>query len=240
MDFKKLIAVALFITTVSGCSAIQTSVKKRNLDVQTQMSQTVFLDPVASNKKTVYLQLKNTSDKQEVNVLDTVKNSVLSKGYKIVEDPEEAYYWIQANILKVSKSDLREAKGLLNSGYGSAVVGGIAGAQFGSGSGAVSMGLLGAAAGFIGDALVEDIMYVMITDLQISEKAKSGVIITENNQAQLQQGTSGYKSVTSSEKLNRKKYQTRIVSTANKANLDFIEAQPALVMGLGGSIAGIL
>lgn len=240
MDLKKLIVAALFITTVSGCSAIQTSVKKRNLDVQTQMSQTVFLDPVASDKKTVYLQLKNTSDKQDIDVRDTVKNSVISKGYTIVEDPNDAYYWIQANILKVSKSDLSEAKGLLNNGYGSAIAGGVVGAQFGSGSGAVSMGLLGAAAGFIGDALVEDITYLMITDLQISEKAKSNVIITESNEAQLKQGTSGYKSVASSEIVNRKKYQTRIMSTANKANLEFIEAQPVLVMGLGKSIAGIL
>lgn len=240
MNFKNMAIAALVIFTMTGCSAIQTSVKKRNLDVQTQMSETVFLDPVSLDKKTVFLQLRNTSDKQEVNVLSAVRSSIIAKGYKIVEDPSQAHYWIQANILKVGKSDLREAKGVLNNGYGSAVVGGFAGAQFGSGKGAIGMGILGATAGLIGDALVEDVMYLMITDLQISEKAKAGVIITEANKAELKQGTSGHKSVTSSEKVDRKKYQTRIVSTANKANLDFIEAKPELITGLSRSIAGIL
>jgi hypothetical protein len=80
----------------------------------------------------------------------------------------------------------------------------------------------------------------MITDLQISEKAKAGVVVTEKNNAHLKQGSSGYKSVTSSEQVDRKKYQTRIVSTANKMNLEFAEAQPELILGLSKSIAGIL
>nr|WP_115314171.1 complement resistance protein TraT [Klebsiella pneumoniae] len=38
-----------------------TAIKKRNLEVKTQMSETIWLEP--SNNKTVYLQIKNTSDK---------------------------------------------------------------------------------------------------------------------------------------------------------------------------------
>lgn len=83
-------------------------------------------------------------------------------------------------------------------------------------------------------------MFVMITDLQLSERAKSGVIVTENNSAFLKQCTSGHKVVSSSEKVDRKKYQTRIVSTANKMNLEFIEAQPKLLKGLTNSVSGLL
>ena len=43
---------------LSGCSAMSTAIKKRNLDVKTQMSQTVWLEP--SSQKTVYLQVRNT------------------------------------------------------------------------------------------------------------------------------------------------------------------------------------
>ena len=240
MKLNKIITVVLIIASLSSCSAIQTSVKKRNLDVQTQMSETIFLDPIAPSQRTVYLQLKNTSDKQEMDVTNAVRSTIQSKGYQVVDDPSKATYWVQANILKVGKSDLREAKSIIRSGYGSAISGAVIGAQFGGGNGVAGMGILGAAAGFIGDALVEDVMFLMITDLQISEKAKHGVIITEANNASLKQGTSGHKTVTSTEKVNRKRYQTRIVSTANKMNLDFLEAQPQLILGLSKSISGIL
>lgn len=240
MNFNRVVIAVLIIASVSGCSAIQTSVKKRNLDVQTQMSETIFLDPVSHSEKTVYLQLKNTSDKQEIDVKSELVSKLKAKGYRVINDPSQATYWVQANILKVGKSDLKEAKNIITGGFGSAITGAFIGSQFGGGNGAIGLGLLGAAAGFIGDSLVEDVMFLMITDLQISEKAKKGVVITEANNANLKQGTSGHKLVTSSEKVKRKRYQTRIVSTANKANLDFSEAQPELVLGLSKSISGIL
>lgn len=240
MNIKKIIVATLVVVSLTGCSALQTSVQKRSLDVQTQMSETVFLDPVAPSKRTVFLQLKNTSDKQDINVYDIVKQSIITKGYSVIDNPDEAHYWIQANILKVGKSDLREAQGYLSNGYGSAVAGGVIGAQFGGGKGSTGLAVLGATAAFIGDALVKDVYFIMMTDLQISERAKDGVIVTEANNANLKQGTSGFKSVTSSETTNRKKYQTRIISTANKVNLEFSEAQPELIKGLGNSISGIM
>ncbi|PCI60584.1 MAG: complement resistance protein TraT [Gammaproteobacteria bacterium] len=241
-NFKKIISLFTIVTIValSGCSAMHTAIKKRNLDVQTKMSATIFLDPVAASKRTVFLQLRNTSDKQSMNFLSPITAAILAKGYQVVDDPDAAHYWIQANVLKVGKSDLRETQQMLTQGYGGALAGAVVGAQFGSGKGALGMGMLGAAAGLIGDALVDDVMFVMITDIQLSEKAKVGVIVTEANNAKLQQGTSGYKNVTSTEQVDRKKYQTRIVSTANKVNLKFEEAQPVLLKGLLNSISGLL
>ena len=236
--FKSLSLIAGLSLTLalSGCSAVHTAVKKRNLDVQTKMSETVFLDPVSQDKKTVFLQIRNTSDKQSLDIKNAIASAIAAKGYKLLEDPDAAHYWLQANILKVGKSDLRESQGALSQGYGGA----LAGAQFGNGSGRVGSSLLGAAAGIIGDAMVDDTYFTMITDIQISEKPRKGVIITESNTATLKQGTSGNKSVSSTEQVDRKKYQTRIVSTANKANLAFEEAQPVLKSGLVNSISGLL
>ena len=56
----------------------------------------------------------------------------------------------------------------------------------------------------------------------------------------LNQGTSGSTQQVSNEVTQRKKYQTRIVSTANKLNLKFEDAVPELEEGLTLSIAGIL
>jgi copper(I)-binding protein len=63
MKLKQLAVVGLIASALalSGCGAMSTAVKKRNLDVKTQMSETIWLEP--SSEKTVYLQIRNTSDK---------------------------------------------------------------------------------------------------------------------------------------------------------------------------------
>ncbi|WP_236942907.1 MULTISPECIES: complement resistance protein TraT, partial [unclassified Escherichia] len=86
--------------------------------------------------------------------------------------------------------------------------------------------------------MVEDINYTMVTDVQIAERTSAQV--TTDNVAALKQGTSGYKVQTSSETGNQHKYQTRIVSSANKVNLKFEEAKPVLEDQLAKSIANIL
>lgn len=61
---KKNLCVTAVVATaflLSGCGAMSTAIKKRNLEVKTQMSETVWLTP--SSDKTVWLQVKNTSDK---------------------------------------------------------------------------------------------------------------------------------------------------------------------------------
>ena len=64
--------------------------------------------------------------------------------------------------------------------------------------------------------------------------------VTTDNIAALKQGTSGIKLQTSTEQGNRAKYQTRVVSNANKVNLKFEEAKPVLEAQLAKSIAGIM
>jgi hypothetical protein len=88
------------------------------------------------------------------------------------------------------------------------------------------------------DAMVEDTNFTMVTDLQISERSKAKV--TTDNVAALRQGTSGVKVQTSSEEGNRLKYQTRVVSNANKVNLKSEEAKPVLEAQLAKSVAGIM
>ncbi|EPA9592617.1 complement resistance protein TraT, partial [Escherichia coli] len=98
----------------------------------------------------------------------------------------------------------------------------------------LATGLIGMAA----DAMVEDINYTMITDVQIAERTRTSV--RTDNVAALRQGTSGSKIQTSTETGNQHKYQTRVVSSANQANLKFEEAKPHLEDQLAKSIANIL
>ncbi|MEA3413267.1 MAG: complement resistance protein TraT [Pseudomonadota bacterium] len=60
------------IVFLGGCAAIHTSVAKKDLNVQTRMSDTIFLDPAGSDKKSIFVQIRNTSDKQNFNVQDDI------------------------------------------------------------------------------------------------------------------------------------------------------------------------
>ncbi|WP_286868001.1 MULTISPECIES: complement resistance protein TraT [Pantoea] len=234
-------AVVASCLILSGCSAMGTAIKKRNLEVKTQMSQTVWLEP--SNEKTVYLQVRNTSDKDMSDLQTLLAQDLRAKGYTVTSSPDTAYYWIQANVLKAEKMDLRQSQGFLSTGYegaatGAALGAGITAYNSNSGGAILGIGLAAGLAGMAADALVEDVNFTMVTDLQISERSKSTV--TTDNIGALRQGNAGIKLQTSSEEGNRMKYQTRVVSNANKVNLKFEEAKPVLEAQLAKSVAGIM
>lgn len=243
MKLNKIASIVILgsVISLSGCGAMRTAIKKRNLEVKTQMSETIWLEP--SSERTVYLQIKNTSDKDMSGLQAKVSDAVRAKGYQVVSSPDKAYYWIQANVLKADKMDLRDAQSWLSRGYEGAAAGAALGAgitAYNSSSAGATLGV-GLAAGLVGmaaDAMVEDINYTMITDVQIAERTKA--VVTTDNVAALRQGTSGAKIQTSSEQGNQHKYQTRIVSNANKVNLKFPEAQPVLEDQFAKSLANIL
>ncbi len=143
MKTKKLMMVALVSSTLvlSGCGAMSTAIKKRNLEVKSQMSETIWLEP--SSERTVFLQIKNTSDKDMSGLQAKYRDAVKAKGYQVVTSPDKAYYWIQANVLKADKMDLRESQSWLNSGY----EGAIAGAALGTGITGYNSSSAGAALG---------------------------------------------------------------------------------------------
>lgn len=235
-------AVAALIISLTGCSAARTAIKKHDLETKTQMSETVWLDPVGQDLKTVYIQVRNTTDKTGLNIIKPISEKLVAKGYAVIPDASKAHYWIQANILKADKMDLREATNFLSSGYGAGLSGGtiaaLAVASQTSHSGTIaSAGLIGAAAGFIGDALVEDVNYSLITDVRIVEKSDQEITTTETSS--LSNGTGSNVKSTSSQTSHQKTYQTRVVSNANKVNLKFEEAEPELVDGLASTISGI-
>ncbi|WP_422491614.1 complement resistance protein TraT, partial [Endozoicomonas sp. ALE010] len=170
---------------------------------------------------------------------DAITNNIQSKGYKLLDDPDAAHYLLQVNILQAGKTDPAAAERALASGYGSVVVGAAAGyAVGGSGTSATAGGLLFGATELIANSLVKDVTYSLITDIQLSEKARGSV--SSNSSHNLKQGNSGSTQVQYNEVGERKKYQTHVVSTANKVNLKFEEALPELKKGLSNSISGLL
>ncbi|MDD5160810.1 MAG: complement resistance protein TraT [Sulfuricurvum sp.] len=244
---KSLLLAGMFSMVAiqfTGCGAAHTAIKKRNLDVQTKMSETIFLEPTEAEKKIIFIDVRNTSDK-DINVKAPIITALQAQGYTITNSPQKANFMLQVNVLQVGKTDLREAQGALSSGFGGAVSGAAVGvatgyAFNGGNRDAAAVGLAGAALGFIGDALVDDTYFSMITDVQIRERPLAGEVVTQTQAANIKQGTSTkVKQDIQGGKVEWKTYRTRVVSTANKVNLDFAEAQPVLQEALGKSLSGL-
>ncbi|PVZ69630.1 complement resistance protein TraT [Pelagibaculum spongiae] len=245
MNNKTVVAAIVAASVmISGCAATHTAIAKRNLDVQTRMSATIFLDPVDSDKKTVFIQQRNTSDKQDLSLEQELRSALASRGYKVMNEPSQAYYLLQANILQAGKISPTAAEQAYSGGYGSSVGGVSAGAAAGglatsSWEGVVGGGLVGGIVETAANAFVQDVTYTIITDIQLSERA-GNVQVSESSQHDLKQGTSGARTVNYSGTSDWKRYQTRIVSTANQVNLDFPAALPDLKKGLANSLGGML
>ncbi|WP_035495878.1 complement resistance protein TraT [Fusobacterium sp. oral taxon 370] len=235
-NFLKNIIFLSFLLMMVSCSTMHTVISKRNLDVQTKMSDTIWLEPAAANQKTVFVKISNTSGKN-LNIEQKIVNTLSAKGYRIVNDPAEAKYWLQANILKVDKFNLDKDSGFSDAVLG-AGIGGVLGAQRSGGAyTALGWGLAGAAIGTLADALVDDTAYAMVTDILISEK--TGRNVQNSTRNSVKQGNSGTMTSSTSSSSNIEKYSTRVLSTANQVNLNFNSAIPILEDELIKVITGI-
>lgn len=236
-----LLLVIILSALISGCAGTTTALTKRKLDVENKMSSTIFLEPVADDDRTVYVQVRNTSDQRNLDLQQQVVAALRMKGYQIVSNPSKAHYWLQANVLSVGQLDRETREEMIASGFGGGLTGGIVGAGAGALSGrpgAVAGGALaGAALGMLIDSTIKDVTYGITTDVQVSER--TGDTVSARTESRLAQGDSTHTETRSDNQGHWNRYQTRIVSTANKANLKLDDAVPVLTEGMSHAIAGI-
>jgi outer membrane lipoprotein SlyB len=241
---KKIISNGLLAGTIAvltGCAATQTALEHRTLEVSTKQSETVFLEPISKAQKTMFVSIKNTSD-ESIDITPQLKTALSNQGYRVVSQPNLAHYLLQANILKVGKMSIAASQSALGGGYGSAVAGAVVGTAAGSfthsSSGLIAGGLAGGVIGLAADSLVKAVNYTMITDVQISERVGKGAVHEQFN-SNLQNGSASGTYQTSSKHSDYQRYRTRVVSNADKVNLTFAQARPALEQGLVKTLAGI-
>ncbi|MEK7179982.1 MAG: complement resistance protein TraT [Patescibacteria group bacterium] len=247
MKFKNLIftvVVTVIVIAISGCAATQIAMEHKNLDVQTKMSDTIFLSPEELGEKNVWIDIRNTSDK-EID-LGGIISILQGRGYRIVSSYKEPHNLrLQVNLLQAEKTSLSAAQQTLYNGYGGALVGGVAGASIGARGGygtAAAAGIGGALLGGLLETIinssVKDVTYMMVTDVQVS--ARSSKKISQQMSGNMKQGTSTSLTQNVSDESDWIIYRTRVVSTANKVNLRFPDAVPALQAGLSRVIGNIL
>ena len=259
---------------LSGCTAVHTSVAKRNLDVQTRMSETVYLDPVEPEQRSIFLDIRNTTAEYQLPLAEDVRQFMLGRGYTLTNSPLGAQYWLQVNVRTVLKEQPatvlmaeygmteQEALALLQPGMAppaapptpeerherfnrnAAVFADVSvGTNLEGKDIARALVVLAAFAGaeYIGNQLVQDKYYTMLTDVQIAERIApdSAEKVREYSEHQLLQGDSGALQQLWQRDTDMRKYQLKVVSFANKANLDWQEAELPLHQGLMRSLAGI-
>jgi hypothetical protein len=238
------IPLLLSCLLLSACAATTTAISKRELDVQTRMSDSIFLEPLPPASRTIFVEVKNTSDREDFNIEQDVKAAIHARGYRLVDNPKAAHYMLQANVLQAGKSSVTAAEDAFASGFGGALFGAAVGAVGAraatkdTGS-IIGGGLIGAAVESAAGAFVQDVTYSAITDIQVSERALNGEVVTETFEQNLGQGAGGQRIVRASSTSNWKRYRTRVMSVANQANLEFDDAAPELISGLTRSIAGV-
>lgn len=228
----------------SGCAATQVALEHKDLSVQTKMSATIFLDVEARIEKTIFLDVRNTSSK-DMQAEALLKTALSKKGYQVVPNAQDAFYLLQMNILYVGKDNPSALQESLGAGFGGPLAGGLAGAAIGGSGGSptgmvngmAAGGIIGGAAELVSGSLVKNVTFSMLTDLQISERTTEAV--AQKVESNLQQGTGTQVTQSAESVRNRKKYQTRVLSTANKMNLKFEDAAPSLEEQLARSVAGI-
>lgn len=258
---KKLIqmglmtALALVFTTGCATTTLQTKVK---------MTQSIFVDPVAKNKRLIFVSMRNTSG-QNLNLESKILANLQAKGYTIVDDPDAATYILMANILYCDKK--QENNAAAAAGLGGAIGG--SAAAYNSRSMSVGSTLGGAAAGALVAGVIgkltEDTIYQMQVDVLVKQKAKGKVLASTGSaggQAQVRDGqragflnsfggavrdTQGGAQVsdnrfnTASQQYESEhiEKQTMLFAEATKLNLTLEEAIPSLEQQMANQIAGI-
>ncbi len=230
-----VLAIGMVVSSLIGCSAINTSIQKSDLDIQTRASDSIFLEPVKAEKRIIFISLRNTSDKDLV-IKPRITDRLVKSGYQITDDPDLAQFMLQANILKVGKDNQDSTDSYIEAGFSGAVLGDAVSGNSDSSKGVV----LGALIGVVADSMVDDTLYTMVTDLQVRERPRGNESMTQQQTENNTQGSSTTVSQSSNiSPVEWKTYHTRIVSTANQANLEFEDALPALEDGLIRSISGL-
>ncbi|EAL3900130.1 conjugal transfer protein TraT [Campylobacter upsaliensis] len=150
MRFKTIFTSVLAMSLLSGC--LTTS-----LQTNSTMSQSIFLDPVAKEKRVVFLNIKNTSSCQ-IHLEHKLKSSLEAKGYQISDDLENSTYILSTNVLYCDKKQENNTAG-----------------------GAIAAGAAGALLGGLLAKMSEDTIYQMQVDVNIKQKIQNKVLNQNTN-----------------------------------------------------------
>lgn len=257
MNRIKILGLSVVAATMlfTGCATSE-------LQTNAKMTQSIFINPVKKELRTVFVSSKNTSG-QKINLENSIIAELQAKGYTVVDDPEIATYVLMMNILYCDKKQENNAAG---GALGAGAIGaGVAGYNGGGAGGSIAAGLGGALLGGLIAKATEDTIYQMQVDIVIREKAKGPVYSSNSTvagQASVSDGKkAGFinsfggsaKDVNATGHLNSNmasantqnyesdfiEHKTMMLAEATKMKLTLQEATPILEKQISNQIAGL-
>ncbi len=238
--FKLIALVVLVVFFTTGCAHMITAIEHSDLKTKVKMTDTIFLDPVKLAKaKAIFVLVRNTSEMQEIDFTNLLKQKLQQKGYTITDDPDKAGYMVIANVLYM---DYYRQTGTREGGVEGALAGAGAGALIGqSRDTSIALGLIGGVVGGIGGALLGKAIkietYAGVIDVEVREKADNAV--TGKLVTNAPQGSATTLQTEQKVETNYQTYRTKIIATAQRTNLDKAEAAAAVSEKLATQIAGL-
>lgn len=204
--------------TLAGCATSRMMIRYGNLNTQTEMSESVFLELRSDLPQTVYISEASTVGR-ELTIRPTLDRQLTESGYTLVDAPDEATYIIQINHLRLAESELTgnqtvndAIKAAFMAGAGAALAADILGEAGAAGKVGLAVGVVS----FVLDARTKHIAHTLTTDVLVTESIPAGGAERE-----------------------LRYHETQIVSGASKVNLKLEESLPAMISGLSRSLAGL-
>lgn len=240
---KLLLSVSL-IFLLSSCFALQ-NFSGSVSSVQGYSSNNVFLNPEVLSGKKIYINFRNSTIYDELNLKPDLEKNFINKGFTITQNPKDALILLQASVRyygiferdilnsmledKTKKDaisgmgefqDFENAKkpSKYNVDFSGLVIGSVAGfAIFHTVYLALGSGILVAGASIGVEKWLEPKMVVALIDVEISEISKKPIKTYDFKQ--ISQGDGGFRKVEFEDETHFKTYNTKILVIAKRKAL---------------------
>lgn len=249
MNKRILLVFAALVFFLPGCANTMKAIENKDLKVDAKMSDTIFLEAetlaeaMPDGTGAVFVRVANTSDFQEIDFADLVRNNLTTMGYKITSNPKQASYLVTANLLYLNEAkEGMDMGSVVSSGFGGAVLGasvaGATGSKWrGAGAAGLATGLIAAGIDGAAGLAFKVKEYIGVVDLQIKEEVPGGVEGTQV--AALSNGLGGNINTTRKIKADKQEYRTRIAVNAKQTNINREEATQQIAQRLAAQISGL-
>jgi hypothetical protein len=204
---------------LNACMAAHLALRYDELQTETEVDGSVFLAPSAESPRTVWIE-ERCMVSEAVTIAPPLRDALATRGYQIVETPDEATYLIQVSHRELTEFELSSGQTLsdaLSASFTLAIGTGTAANLLGAGRRTVAgVSLAAGVIGFVADSRAKHIAHTLTTDLRITE-----TLYDSGGPAELV-------------------YHERIiVSGASRSGLRLQESLPAMVSGTAQALTGI-
>ena len=242
MDSKmrfSLVVILVSVFFITNCTKkASKAIDSRNLSTNIKMSDSIFLEPVTPEKQIIWFRLRSSAGQDQLDI-SVIKDDFLkrlkNKKYTITNNPHEAQFRLDANILYMDLvSDSLTADGAILGGFGGAL------SRNGDLKSTAATGAVGAAVGAAVGTLIRVNNYALIVDLQVSEKIKGSVqtrITAKSASGGETGGLNKMQQVNKAE--NFLHHRARLAATATQTNLELKEAVDVLSQKVSSALSGL-